>query len=320
MLNEADIIESLKVDFPQYIGDDAAVIKTSDNQNYVITKDILVEDIHFRASYFDPSSLAQKALHVNLSDIAAMGAEAKFVVLGIAIPTSQEIYVKEFLKSFSSKCKEANVILIGGDTSKSLDKLFISITVIGLAGSGSIKNRSNAQEGDLLCVVGDYGSAHLGFIACERFINGFDQYKENFLRPTAKKKEGLWLGNEPYVTSMMDISDGLFIDLEKLCLASNLQGVIDLKLLNSCSSILLKDCDDLGLKPLEVMLSGGEDYSLLFTVNKNNYNNLAMRFEQNFGYKIKNIGHISKGKGVRFLENGLKKALTINPFTHFGEL
>ena len=320
MLSEANIIESLRIEFPQYIGDDAAVIRTSNNQNYIVTKDILVENIHFRTSYFDPSSLAQKALHVNLSDIAAMGAKADFVILGIAIPTSQELYAKEFLKSFANKCKEASVVLIGGDTTKSEDKLFISITIIGSTSSKNIKYRSNAKEGDLICIAGDYGLAHLGFITCERSINGFAQYKERFLRPIAKLKEGLWLGNENSVTSMMDVSDGLFIDLKKLCSASNLQGNIDLNSLNPCSSILSKDCYDLGLKPLEVILSGGEDYSLLFTVSKNHYNNLAIHFEQDFGYKIKNIGHISKGKGVRFLENGLDKTLIINPFSHFGEL
>ena len=318
MLSESNIIARLKSDFPEYIGDDAAVIEQSKEQSYVVTKDLLIEDVHFRTSYFDPLSLAHKALHVNLSDIAAMGAKPSFVLLGVSIPTSKQKYVEEFLGSFVSVCKESSVVLVGGDTTRSPDKIFISVTAIGFSQSKHIKCRSTARVGDLICVAGDLGLAHLGFIASEKSLSDFDDYKKIFLRPTAKVNEGLWLGSQSCVTSLMDISDGLFIDLRQLCQSSELQGRVELERFEL--SERFKDaCKYLKVDPVETMITGGEDYSLLFTVDVDSYTGLAEYFLKEFGYAIKNIGLVTKGSGVNYFLNGERKTLTLKPFSHFGE-
>jgi len=93
MLNEANIIDILKSSFPKYIGDDAAVIKQNNNQSYIISKDLFIENVHFRTRYFNPTDLANKALHINLSDIASMGAKAQFALLGLAIPSFMYITI-----------------------------------------------------------------------------------------------------------------------------------------------------------------------------------------------------------------------------------
>ena len=167
MLAEASIIHQLYTAFPEQIGDDAAVFAFTENQSYVITKDLLIEDIHFNINYCDPMSLAQKALHVNLSDIAAMGAVPQLVLLGIAIPPTYETQLPNFLEAFTTACKDTSVILIGGDTTRSTDKLCISITVIGTAKNSHLKYRKNAQVNDLICLVGPVGYAHVGFVALE---------------------------------------------------------------------------------------------------------------------------------------------------------
>ena len=319
MLSEANIIARLRTDFPEYIGNDAAVIKQNSDESYVITKDILVEDIHFRLSYFDPLSLAHKALHVNLSDIAAMGAKPNFILLGLSIPTSRQVYIENFLTSFTKLCKETSTVLIGGDTTKSSDKVFISITAIGTVPSKHIKYRNTAKVNDLICVVGNLGPAYLGFIACEKFLAGFNDYKNAFLNPTAKTQEGIWLGSQTSVTSLMDISDGLFVDLNRLCKASNVRGNIDLDRVKP-NEEFRNICKYLKIDPMQAIINGGEDYGLLFTVNVSDYVALNKGFMKKFGYAIKHIGSITEGDGVRFMLNGEQKNLTLKtkPFSHFG--
>ena len=127
-MTEDKVINFLQQEFLSLdgIGDDAAIFA----ENYVISKDLLIEDVHFRRKYVDSKSLAYKALHVNLSDIAAMGASATYVMLGIAIPKNCDQYIDDFLRAFAQECKINDVVLIGGDTTASPDKLFISITII----------------------------------------------------------------------------------------------------------------------------------------------------------------------------------------------
>ncbi len=318
MLNEMHIIHQLKTHFPQSIGDDAAVIPAFGNESYLISKDLLVEDVHFRRTYFSAANLAYKALHVNLSDIAAMGGKAQFVLCGIAIPLHQAEYAEDFLTAVVAACKDAGVILIGGDTTRSGDKLFISISVIGTAVTDTIRYRSTAKVGDAICVVGALGHAHLGLIACEQSLPNLLEYKNAFLCPKAKMDEGLWLAQKSAVHSMMDISDGLYIDLKKLCLASTLAAHIELNNLQPSMDFKHR-CAQLQLDALNVMLSGGEDYGLLCTVDNAHYAQLAEDFKQKFDYPLHRIGNIEAGTGVYFTENAVPKHLILTPFSHFGE-
>jgi thiamine-monophosphate kinase len=318
MLSESELINSLKTEFPNQIGDDAAVLPFSEQESYVITKDLLVEDLHFRLKYQDPISLAYKALHVNLSDIAAMGAKAQFVLLGIAIPMSTEEYIHQFVKAFAQACKEAGVYLIGGDTTKSPDKLFISVTAIGIAPKQNLKYRHTGTEGNLVCVAGDLGKALIGFTALERKEAGFDVFKEAFLKPKALVQEGQWFGTQQGVTAMMDISDGLFVDLKRLCEASKVAAEINLNYLSITEEFKMA-CQHLKLDPLSTQVSGGEDYSLLLCVKSDQYLAIERAFKEKFGYGLKSIGHLTKGFGVSFFHDGQPKALTLHPFSHFGE-
>src|SRR3990167_9427726 len=193
MLSEANIITYLKNEFPTQIGDDAAVFLLSTTQSYVVTKDLLIEDIHFNLGYFDAASLAHKVLHVNLSDIAAMGATPQFVLLGLAIPPTYTELHQPFLEAFAKYCKDAGVLLIGGDTTRSPDQLFLSVTVIGTAENTQIKYRHSACPNDPIYLVGNAGFAHLGLVALETASNGFEPFKQCCLKPIARQKEGLWL-------------------------------------------------------------------------------------------------------------------------------
>lgn len=318
MLNEKDIVNKLKSNFPNYIGDDAAVIPQNTHSSYVLTKDLLIEDVHFRTSYFSPDNLAHKTLHVNLSDVAAMGAKPLFIMLGISIPDRLEKYAKEFLDGFTQACIDSSVILIGGDTTKSTDNLMISITAIGSAKNTCLKYRTTAEIDDFICMVGNLGYAHIGLMSLEKKLTGFDNFQNIFLNPIAKISEGQWLGEQLGITSMMDISDGLYIDLKRLCLASDVQGQLLLDNLKP-NADFIHACHKLETTPQNILLTGGEDYGLLFTVKAEKFQILANDFEQKFGYKINHIGKISSGSGVSFLENNKIIDLDLKPFSHFGE-
>ena len=161
MLKESDLIRSLQkhaLPAPAGVwgmGDDAAVLPFNDQESYVLSKDLLVEDRHFRRRYFTPEDLAHKTLHVNLSDIAAMGAAPVFVMMGIALPASIDAdWAERFTTSFTQLCAQEGVCLIGGDTTASERDLFLSITIIGRAPSAHLKFRKGAGAGDILCLAG----------------------------------------------------------------------------------------------------------------------------------------------------------------------
>lgn len=313
-MNEDKVINFLQQQFlfSDGIGDDAAILAN----NYVISKDLLVEDIHFRRDYVDSNSLACKALQINLSDVAAMGAKALYVMLGIAIPKNYDEYVDGFLSNFVEECKKHNLILIGGDTTASTDKLFISITIIGT--TNNPKRRRAAKIGDIICVAGNLGYAHIGLQAFERKLVGFERFKEFFLKPKAAMQEALWISEQIAVTAMMDISDGLVVDLKKLCKASSMTGIINIDNLKT-TKIFLNTCQDLDLDSLSVQLVGGEDYGLLMTVKAELYEEFASNFLSKFCYPLKKIGKIIAGNpGEVVFDQPVELKSKI--FSHFGEL
>lgn len=326
MFNEQEIIQELQQAFTQTnseiigIGDDAAVIPLSNVQSYVITKDLLVENKHFSLKYYDAKSLAHKALHVNLSDLAAMGATPSYATLGLAIPSSlSEDFLRDFLIHFTCSCKESGVHLIGGDTTASGDIFIISLTVVGRIQTAQLKFRHTAQVGDCIVLVGHLGHAHIGLNALEKDIPGLEEFKVAALQPVALIQEGSWLGGRRGVTAMMDLSDGLYVDLSRLCDASKVGAEIQVTNLNP-SEDYIQSCSLLQLDPLECLLTGGEDYGLLLTINDDSYKEIADAFERTFGYQLTGIGKITDTGVVRLMKNGNEIPFTYRPFSHFGEL
>ena len=189
MIQEDKIIKALQATSTDgFIGDDAAVLPNVNGSNrYVISKDLLIEDVHFRTKYFTPEDLAHKALHVNLSDISAMGAEPLYILCGISIPSNLQDYAIRFLNSLAAICQNVDVTLIGGDTTASKDRLFISITAIGTAPESNIKYRNGAKASDLICVIGNLGFAHLGFLGLEQSLTTDTKYINSFLPPISGK-------------------------------------------------------------------------------------------------------------------------------------
>lgn len=321
MLNESNIIHTLKTAFPKHIGDDAAVIEFNADNHYVISKDLLVEGTHFRLEYQDAVSLTHKALHVNLSDIAAMGATPQFVLLGLSIPQHFESELDLFLNAFTEACKASSVLLIGGDTTHASDNLLISVTALGIAPKHHIKLRSQAKPGDLICVAGNLGHAHIGFTALETSHTHAElfKFKQKFLQPTARLREGVWFGKQANITGMMDISDGLYLDLKRFCEASQLAAYINLDALPA-DARFKNTCHALNLDPTITQLTGGEDYSLMVSLSAQDSSQLMHQFKQAFGYELIPIGIFQDGTGVQFLKNNKLIELNLRSFSHFGEI
>ena len=318
---EDRIISNLQRNFAEHwtecigIGDDAAVLPISE-ENYIVSKDLLLENKHFRLSYFDASSLAHKAVHANLSDIAAMGGVPTAILLGIGVPNDlTKLWIEEFLQHITTECHDNSISLIGGDT-VGANSLCISITIIGKTNCNRVKLRSGARCGDIVCIVGNLGEAYAGFVALEREVEGFKEVKQKFLRPNAMIAEGRWLGSRSEITSMVDVSDGLYPDLLKISRSSGVMSIIDLHLLEP-SSNLSAACSELQLDPLECMIIGGEDYILCFSVSQSDFDLLSSEFYEHFAQPIYRVGIIKHGEGVVLQRNGETQPNPYQPFDHF---
>lgn len=318
MLQEQKIIQKMKDFFPKFIGDDAAVMPALGDENLLVSKDLLVEDVHFRCQYTDMASLAHKALHVNMSDIAAMGGKPCYVMLGLSIPLNYDNKIDEFLSAFNENCQQHDIQILGGDTTASQHGLFVSVTVFGRIKKERIKYRHTAKNGDILCVSGNLGWAALGLYVLENNISGYQTFKDALLRPDALMSEGYWLGGRQEVTSMMDCSDGLYLDVQKLAESSLLGVKIDLEKL-PCLPIFKKACEHLDLNPLDIMITGGEDYGLIYTVSEKDFERFSKAMESSLGKKPLVIGEINKESSLSLYYLGKPYEPGLKPFSHFGE-
>jgi thiamine-monophosphate kinase len=317
-LRERELISAVRKEFSGKkknlilgIGDDAAVIRSA-SKSLLLTTDLLIEDIHFIASLHPPYYLGRKALNVNLSDIAAMGGRPRFALLGLALRAGTELdYVKKFLLGFKAVAQESRTELIGGDISASA-KITISVTVIG-EGDHFIQ-RSGAKPGDLIFVSGWLGDAAAGLNLLKR---GFELGKNKkaaallraFLDPVPQTRLGLALSSQRGATAMIDLSDGLSVDLFHLCEESRVGADIHLEKLPLSPELRL-----FMKKPESLALHGGEDYQLLFTVDPRN---LGLMEKLQKKYRIHLIGKMRRGKAISLVdEKGKKRPLEIKGFEH----
>jgi thiamine-monophosphate kinase len=291
------------------VGDDAAVINNEDLQT-VISTDILIEGVHFDLTYVPLRHLGYKSVIVNLSDVYAMNAHPKQILVSIALSNRFKLEaIEELYSGMLAACKKYKVDLVGGDTTSSLSGLVISITAIGGVKKEDITYRNGAKETNLLCVSGDLGAAYMGLQILEREksvfkenpklqpdLEGKDYLLERQLKPEARKDiiETLHsLGIKP--TAMIDVSDGLSSEILHLCSQSDV-GVELYEEKIPIDSLTYDTAREFNLDPTLCSLSGGEDYELLFTIDINEYEKLKNSMD------ITIIGHITdKAKGCNMI-------------------
>lgn len=269
-MNEFEIIEKyFKENHPQSkgnlilgIGDDAAIINVSEDSELTISTDTLVSGVHFFEDTA-PEDIAYKALAVNLSDIAAMGALPRWVSLSLTLPEKDINWLKRFASSFNQLAAEHSVVLIGGDLTKG--PLSVSVQIHGVAPKGKSLRRGGAAVGDLIYVTGELGAAAYAFNHIkdpDTFSCISDKELQRLHRPEARVKTGLELRDN--ATSCIDISDGLLADLGHILKASHVGAEITLSALPFSES--LKKLEQ--KKAIELALTGGDDYELCFTLPK----------------------------------------------------
>lgn len=291
------------------VGDDAAVINYEDLQT-VISTDILIEGVHFDLTYVPLRHLGYKSVIVNISDVYAMNAHPKQILVSIALSNRFKLEaIEELYSGMLAACKKYKVDLVGGDTTSSLSGLVISITAIGGVKKEDITYRNGAKETNLLCVSGDLGGAYMGLQILEREksvfkenpklqpdLEGKDYLLERQLKPEARKDiiETLHsLGIKP--TAMIDVSDGLSSEILHLCSQSDV-GVELYEEKIPIDSLTYETAREFNLDPTLCALSGGEDYELLFTVDISEYEKLKNSMD------ITIIGHITdKAKGCNMI-------------------
>jgi thiamine-monophosphate kinase len=326
--SEFEFIDSLRRRFGAGIGDDCAVIRGTSGYEIVVTTDLLIEDIDFRRTTAPALLLGHKALAVSLSDIAAMGARPRWSLVSIGVPEDvwQTEFVEQFYDGLAGLAQQFDVQLIGGDTSRTSEKLVIDSIVLGECRVDQAVKRDGAQPGDHIFVTGSLGGAAAGLRLIER---GAHLAEQNFadedsqkidhvllrqLRPDPRVGWGIVLGDERLATSMIDISDGLSSDLNHLCTASNVGALIESSLL-PIDTRVVELCGRRALDPLQLALHGGEDFELLFTVKPADVARLPRRVD---GVEITRIGEATKeADGVKISEGSRVWELNPGGWKHF---
>jgi len=310
------------------IGDDAAVFRGTAGKETVITADLLVEDIDFRRTTTPPYLLGHKALAVSLSDIAAMGARPLWSLISIGVPEDvwQTDFVDRLYDGVLNLANRYGVQLIGGDTSRTNENIVIDSIVAGECAAGRAVMRSGAQTGDQIFVTGSLGAAAAGLRLIERGAHlaeqnlgdedsqKLDHILLRQLRPEPRVGWGIVLGEERLATALIDLSDGLSSDLNRLCTASGVGALVDSSLL-PLDNYVTELCGRRALDPLQLALHGGEDFELLFTVKPGDVAKLPRRVD---GVEIKRIGEImNAGEGVKISEGTRVWELRPGGWKHF---
>lgn len=267
------------------IGDDAAVIQPKTGKQLLISKDLLIEGVHFDLMYMPLKHLGYKAAVVNFSDIVAMNGVAKQIIVGIGVSSKFSIEaLDEIYSGIKKACEIYQVDFVGGDTSSSLSGLLISVTVVGEADKDKVTYRSGGKPNDLLCVSGDLGGAYMGLLVLEREkkafqanpdmqpeLTGNDYILERQLKPEAREDIVRMLEEKSIIpSSMIDISDGLASEAIHLCKSSN-TGCVIFEDKIPIDQGTYDSAKEFGLVPSITALNGGEDYELLFTIDQGDY-------------------------------------------------
>jgi thiamine-monophosphate kinase len=300
--------------------DDAAYLSPTPGHDLVLTTDALVETVHFLPGD-PPGSVARKALGVNVSDLAAKGADPKGFLLSIALP---EDWTEEWLSDFAAGLGEAardfSCPLLGGDTVKAKGALTLSVTAVGEVPSGRMVRRTTAQSGDLICVTGTIGDAALGLLLrsspawAERLSSEERAFlADRYLNPRPRHR--LAGAVRAYARAAMDVSDGLAGDLAKMLRVSGVTAIVEVDQvpLSPAARKAVEASPDL----LERVITGGDDYEIICTLPENNLDSLRKEADS-VGIGLSVIGHVVPGADLPvFRRGGLEKRYDVGSFSHF---
>lgn len=306
------------------LGDDAAVLEAAVGQQ-VVTTDLLLEGVHFDRATISAHDLGGKAITVNVSDVAAMGGSPRAAVVAVALtPDVETPWVMELVGGMRDACAGYAVRLVGGDTNRG-DLVVLSVAVVGEVAPGRAVTRSGARPGDAVVVTGDLGAAagglalsrvHPSKAASALSAPWGRPLADALARPVARVGEGRILARSG-ATAMMDLSDGLAIDLSRMCRASGVAARIVLADV-PVAPALREGARELGVDAMDLAISGGEDYELLATLHPDDVEPARVEVEERFGVTLTHIGTIIEGTGVlAVVADGTEAPLGPRGWDHF---
>ncbi|MBF0164067.1 MAG: thiamine-phosphate kinase [Magnetococcales bacterium] len=302
------------------IGDDAAVLAVPRTQQLLATVDALIEGIHFSATD-DPFLLGEKALRVNLSDIAAMGGRPNWYLLSVGLPgETPSQWLTEFTRGLRGCGERFGVTIVGGNTTGSPSGRTIHVTMFGLVGQGRALTRGVAEVGDRIFVTGTIGDATLGLAVRQGGLIGVDEADRRYLEgrldlPEPRVDMGVALADAAAARGVIDVSDGLVADLGHICTASGKGARLDvgrIPLSEAARRLVLRDP-----ALMRRILTGGEDYELLFTVAPGAVE-MVHTLSGRVGVPVTEIGEIVAGAEVEVVAaDGERLVLEQGGWRHF---
>jgi thiamine-monophosphate kinase len=292
------------------VGDDAALLEVPSGSALVAATDTLVEGRHFLRGA-PPRSVGHQVLAVNLSDLAAMGADPAWALLSLSLPEADERWLQEFADGLYALAGVHGLDLVGGDTVRG--PLVVTIEVLGFVDPRAALKRSGAKPGDLLYVSGWPGEAAAGLESLRRG-GSMDALDDPLVRRYLFAEPRLELGKalRGRASAAMDVSDGLLGDLRKLCASSGVGARLDLDALPVSEALSSRHTREASER---FVLGGGDDYELLFTVPAAD----AVRLESELHgpVRLSRIGMICEGQGVRCVRAGADVEADGGGYDHF---
>jgi thiamine-monophosphate kinase len=295
------------------VGDDAALLRMPSGADLVAAVDTIVAGRHFPDGS-DPRSIGHRALAVNLSDMAAMGATPAWATLALTLPSVDAGWLEQFSRGLSDLAEAHGVALVGGDTTAG--HLTVSVQILGHVERGTALRRSGGCAGDLLLVTGTLGDAGAGLALVTASHTTEDAVAaaaliQRFEYPTPRVEFGMAMRGT--ATAAMDLSDGLSGDLPKLASASGLAAHVDIERLPL--SAALSAVTDLQ-QARDWALGAGDDYELLLAVPPRHYEK-AVSIAARLNLRLSAIGELRPGEGVTWALNGKESAPPRHGFDHF---
>lgn len=294
------------------IGDDAALLQIPPGLQLAVSVDTLVADVHFPAGAA-AEDIAERALRVNLSDLAAMGAEPRWFTLALTLPQADENWLSDFSRGLSRVAGEYQCALVGGDTTAG--RLSVTLQVMGVLDARLALRRDGASVGDYVLVTHCLGDGAAGLAVVQDRLNLSAEYSDylraRYYRPTPRLREAALLRG--IASAALDISDGLLADLGHICAASDLAAVIDVENL-PLSPALQAMADQKQAR--NWALAGGDDYELCFTVTPDKMPELGMLIASG-QLQATVVGHLVSGSGVICQLHGENLEPDNKGYTHF---
>ncbi|MDI6724115.1 MAG: thiamine-phosphate kinase [Methanobacterium sp.] len=299
------------------LNDDAALINFGD-QYLVATSDMLFKSAHFPKE-MNPKQMGKKAVTVNVSDLAAMGAKPLGIIISLGLPKNMLVdEFDELMDGIIEGCLEYEMMLIGGDTNES-QELTICGACLGIVNKDNVLMKSGARVGDIVAVTGPLGLASAGFEILFNNLELSSDLKEiplkHALNPEARSKEGVLIAEKGYATSATDITDGLAKEIGELIDANS--GKIGITIYEDLLPVpeeVIKVAEKTDKDPLDLVLYYGEDFELLLTIDKNIFNQIKDKIS------LYEIGCVtSSGKIVKISNDGTKKILEPRGYEHLSK-